>query len=324
MEKFIQDLFNAEILEQAAEKFDLKKEDLKELGGFESFIYEFNKNEQSYILRITHSSRRTPAMIEAEMDWIEYLHNHGVNCSLPCHSHAGHLIETVGEENNQFIVCAFDKVPGGRLTRVMDNPEFRYNYGKQIGKMHRVTKDYQNGKSRRIEWYQDDLIENFASVVSHEDTLVKNFNANTEQIHAMQKTTDNYGLVHFDAHTGNFFVQDNEIFVFDFDDCQYAYFAADIAIVLFYFAGYCPKEVKVEDFMLQFYQEFMKGYVSENTISQEELSKIPIFLKQREFMLYAAIKQAYGDAEYDNWAKWYMTGRKEKLENETPFIDLDF
>lgn len=140
----------------------------------------------------------------------------------------------------------------------------------------------------------------------------------------MQPHRDNYGLVHFDVHTGNFFVHHNDIYIYDFDDSQYAYFAADIAIVMFYFAGRCPRDRNREDFIREFYLDFMEGYNSQYHLSKSELNKIPIFLKQRELILYAAVLQAYRGMEYDAWAGWYMTGRKEKLEQDIPFLDMVF
>ena len=46
-------------------------------------------------------------------------------------------------------------------------------------------------------------------------------------------------MIHQDAHLGNLFVDDNyTLTLFDFDDCVYGHFIYDIAMVLFYSAGW--------------------------------------------------------------------------------------
>lgn len=324
MEKRVYDLFNEDILKQSAEKYMIDPNKLKMLDGFESFIYLFDKDSKEYILRITHAERRTVAMIEAEMEWIQYLHNHGVNCSLPMISENNTLAEIVGEDDKQFIVCAFDKCPGVRLSRDNSSNTFYYNYGKLIGRMHSLTKSYKPTKPSRIHWFDDELLLKYESILPNNHELLKErLLENINLIKSMEKHEDNYGLVHFDAHAGNFLIDDEELYIFDFDDSQYAYFSADIAIILFYFYMHCPADIDQTKFINHFFEHFMKGYNSENTIAHQELEKIPVFLKQREFMLYLAIIQAYGFDKYDAWATKYMNGRKAKLENNTPYLNLN-
>lgn len=325
MDNKIRGYFNNQVLCEAAASFTVTLPELVELDGFENFIYEYQKEGKDYILRISHISRRTPDMIEAEMHWIQYLHQNQVNCSQPLKSNNGHLVEVIGTGENQFVVCAFDKVPGCRVTEELDTKQFRFNYGRQLGRMHRVTRDYQPGNFQRIQWFDDELVRNFGEVVPVDQVeVIRRMTENTQQILSMTPNKDNYGLIHADVHLGNFFVQQDDIFLYDFDDSQYAFFAADIAIVMFYFAGRCPNSRSREDFIREFYQDFMKGYLSEYQLPLDELRKIPIFLKQREIILYAAVLQAYRGVDFDEWANWYMTGRREKIEQGIPFLDMDF
>lgn len=321
----IRNYFNDQVLSEAAACFELGIPELTELAGFENFIYEFEQDGKAYILRITHISRRTREKIDAEMHWIAYLHANGVNCSLPLKSKQGNLVEAVGSNEHSFVVCAFDRVPGCRITTELDTRQLRLNYGLQVGRMHRLTKDYQAGATKRIDWFEDDLVKGFDTIVPPEDTLIMaRMRENTAAIKAMPTNRDNFGLVHYDVHHGNFFVHNAEIYMFDFDDSQYAFFAADIAIVLFYFAGRCPKDSSREDFVREFYRDFMQGYVSENTLPADELAKIPIFLKQRELMLYAALLQAYRGVDMDERLASYLSSRKERLEQGLPFLEMIF
>ncbi len=51
-------------------------------------------------------------------------------------------------------------------------------------------------------------------------------------------------MIHQDAHTGNLFVDDDyTMTLFDFDDCVYGHFIYDIAMVLFYIAGWGGEDI---------------------------------------------------------------------------------
>jgi len=45
-------------------------------------------------------------------------------------------------------------------------------------------------------------------------------------------TVESYGLVHCDVNPTNFYVNDGQITLFDFDDCAYNWFINDIAVAL--------------------------------------------------------------------------------------------
>ena len=74
MEKRIKERFNAQILSTVMESYNITADRIKLLDGFESFIYEFQREGQAYILRISHSLRRDENLIRAEIDWINFLH----------------------------------------------------------------------------------------------------------------------------------------------------------------------------------------------------------------------------------------------------------
>ena len=70
--------FNNIILHCARELYDIQADSMSPLDGFESFIYRFQRPDGEFILRIGHSGRRSPEMIHGEVDWINYLSDHGV------------------------------------------------------------------------------------------------------------------------------------------------------------------------------------------------------------------------------------------------------
>ena len=76
---------------------------------------------------------------------------------------------------------------------------------------------------------------------------------------------------------------------------------------------------------MAFLPEFLKGYASEFEVSDFLLEVLPLFLKLREFSLYAVI---HSHMDVNNLTDWYpikfMAGRQERLERDLPYLGLDF
>ena len=75
MEKQSRKLFSPSILNDFLSRYKIDSSKTKLLDGFESFIYQCERENTQYILRISHSLHRTPNEIRGEIDWINYLHN---------------------------------------------------------------------------------------------------------------------------------------------------------------------------------------------------------------------------------------------------------
>ena len=115
MESRIRERFNDHILQEAIARYGIASRDIQLLDGFESFIYEFTRTGEPGILRIGHSLRRSPQLIQAEVDWINYLAQGGAGVAKALFSAQGNLVEAVDDnQGDQFLVTAFAKAPAGR------------------------------------------------------------------------------------------------------------------------------------------------------------------------------------------------------------------
>jgi Ser/Thr protein kinase RdoA (MazF antagonist) len=78
-------------------------------------------------------------------------------------------------------------------------------------------------------------------------------------------------------------------------------------------------------FAQEFMCHFLQGYARENRIDAVWLKEIPYFLKLREIDLYAIIHRSFDVNNLDDpWVAGFMRGRKERIENDVPYLDLDF
>jgi len=134
----------------------------------------------------------------------------------------------------------------------------------------------------------------------------------------------------FDAHEANLHIDGDRVVLFDFDDCVYNWFIADIAIVLFYRVTNRDEPERVA---ADFLPGFLRGYAAENRLDPRWLAAIPAFLTTREIDLYAVIRRSYDlpevtpaaiEAIPHDWPRRFMRGRRERLLAEQPYLDLDF
>src|SRR5512136_3335945 len=97
MEKRIKDRYNDDILREARERYGIAAERIRLLDGFESFMFEFERDDGEYILRLGHSLRRSIPMIQGEVNWINYLVAGGVPAARAILSENNRLVERIDD-----------------------------------------------------------------------------------------------------------------------------------------------------------------------------------------------------------------------------------
>lgn len=325
MEKQIKEKFNDTILQEAMARYGIAEGQIRLLDGFESFIFEFDQGGQEYILRIAHSSRRNHQLIQGEVDWINYLVAGGVSASEAILSQNKLLVEAIDDRHDgDFLATAFVKAKGKPPWEVGWTTQLFENYGKLIGKIHALTQHYiPSPQSERPHWNGNLMLDVEKNLPASEERVLEKYKILLDYLNALPQEADAYGLVHYDAHVANLFIDtDGTITLFDFDDCAYSWFINDIAIVLFYMI---TNKDDAKEVTQKFMTHFLKGYAQENHLNPKWLKEIPYFLKLREIDLYAVIHRSFDVDEIDHsWCARFMQDRKYKIEHDLPYVDFDF
>lgn len=327
MEEAIRERFNDDILAEARQRYGIAPDQIKLLDGFESFMFEFAKDGRDYILRLGHSRRRTPDMIHGEVDWINYLADGGAGVARAVLSEKGELVEAIDDDQGgQFLATAFVKAKGGPAhpTGRWNEPLF-VNYGRLLGRIHRLSKQYEPSHSawKRPSW--DDPTMQYADLYSPKEqtAVLARYREVMTILRRLPQNQDSYGMIHQDAHAGNFFVDEQyNLTLFDFDDCVYGHFAYDLAMVVFYAITNEPDPVTTAS---QLWPPFMRGYREENELESFWLAQIPHFMKLREIDLYGVLIDLFGDKPSGSaWVDGFMHGRRQKIESGAPYLEFDF
>lgn len=299
--------------------YDIAEGDLVPINdGFNNTVYSYG----DLIFRVSPSSRRNELDIMNELAFIKGLWEKDVPVSLPVISVRKRLVESIGEHH---FVVAFEKAKGTSIdviNRDVWNKELFYHWGNLIGKMHSAG---ENMKVDRPIWtpQQPDLLNLFPKITS--ESIAEKYKQLLNQLVKFPVTPDLFGLIHNDFHQGNIFVNKGKLTVFDFDDCAYHWFAYDLATT-FYHAYWQASSFTPENtqFSREFWEQFLRGYQQEHTISKELIQQIPIFLKIREIFLYTLFLGKWDLKNLEDWQSYTLTNLKHNIESGEPYSDVNF
>ena len=326
MHKESKKVFNNQILYKAVKLFDLEKDSVKSLGGFESFIFAAKCKYKDVILRISHSLHRTKNEIKAEIEWVNFLFEKGLPVPRAYRSINHNTVEVIKAGDSYFLATVTTKLKGDHIKRDEKTDKIFYNLGKILGKMHRETKDFRfsNPAFTRPCW--DKEFNELVEFLPEEQMKVQQrIDEPLDEIYKLPRDKDSFGLIHTDAHFGNMFVDKGNLNIFDFDDSAYKWFVSDIAIVVFYEVLLKYDTLNKQDIAALIMTNLMKGYREENHLANIWLDKMPLFLKLRELTLYLVIYRSFDINNLkDPWCVSYMKNRKEKIEKGVPFLPHDF
>jgi Ser/Thr protein kinase RdoA (MazF antagonist) len=276
---------------------------------------------------VSHSLHRTSNAIQGELEWLNYLVDGGVPAARAVLSVQGNLVEPIPvADGSHFTAVSFEWARGDHATREEMRGGLPVKIGQIMGRMHALTKHFEPSEPhyKRHDWYDDSAGFVEEHLPASETVIIDKYAQLIDYLGALFQDREGYGLIHVDMHAGNFFVDDGQITLFDFDDCQYAWFIYDIAMALFYAISHdCVSEEDVA-WADRFLREFLEGYRCENTIADVWLDEIPHFLKLREIDLYAAIHRSLDLDNLDPWCASFMRGRKHRIEHDMPYVVLDW
>lgn len=315
-------------LTNAASLYGISESELQPLrGGNFAHVYSFNRADRNYVMRLTPPNDETDVSAQKSiLAWMAYLAAQGAFVPEPLPSQNGNLVEVISSPEGEWLAVAFTQAQGILSEDVSldewDESGFQM-LGRSIGRMHAIARGYV--PSSEVSYPQWDTGGNlFNHLLLNEPWLKERQSRLLEQIRSLPKPADAYGLVHCDLHFGNFFVDipAQRITLIDFDDCAYGWFVMDIAILLFDILVLYTGTDK-DAYALKFLRNFLAGYLPENPLSKFWFEQLPLFLKLLEINVYEVVARSYPD-NADEWVMKFMMGRKERLENNFPYVNLDY
>lgn len=295
---------------------------LKELNGYQNFIYEGELNNKKYIFRISHISHRNKIELEEELRFISLLDINEVPVSKAVILSSYEYVEEIKSEKETYYLCVFEKAKGVTWREKNHTDMNFFNAGRALGKLHKTSKTTEKEFNRKS-WSENQYLQITEKVIPDKNIL-NSMNELINKLNSLPKTNASYGLIHGDYLFSNLIYNNDEITIIDFDECEYSWFVYDIAVYLFYYIlGGNPKDIDIESNQ-DLFKKFISGYIQENEIDMFWIEKLPDFLRLREFVLLSSIYRSFNLDSLGKWEKDYIEVAENRIKNNIPFVDIDF
>lgn len=275
-------------------------------GGFQNHVFSFQMGNDRFIARLTPIKKRSKALIEAELAFMESLKLHQIKTPEIVSIKEKRIYELcIHQERLWLTVFQFideKQIDVANLSQW--NAPFFYEWGRTIAQIHKIDEETRI-KIQRPNWLadKDGEVNPIPSLLNESEKWVKSIYENLLiKLASYPRTKHNFGLIHHDLHQGNFFKTFNQLILFDFDDCAYNYYVQDLATSIYHalWTG-CSFHPQWFDFKQEFLNQFFKGYRSVKPLTKDDLVQIGLFLQLREVFLYMLFKKSWVSSELAEW-----------------------
>ncbi|WBW96589.1 phosphotransferase enzyme family protein [Oceanirhabdus sp. W0125-5] len=320
MKEVIQNDIRNNLKKIIEKKYNIAK--LIEIGGYQNFIYEGEINSRKYIFRITDASHRNKTQLREEIEFINILFNNGAPVNRPVRFPSFDYVEEIKSIKETYFICIFEKVNGVNWNEKPQTDENIFNAGKALGMMHRIVQRTEKN-FKRDAWDKNQYLQ-VAKEVIPDESIHNKLDELINRLNQLHKSKNSYGLIHSDYLFCNMLYDGDDITVIDFDECEYNWFAYDIAVYLFYYIiGANPKHMDIEP-NEKLFKTFMAGYKEENQIDIFWIENLNEFFRLREFVLLSSIYRSSNLDSLGKWQKDYIEVTEDRIKNDIPFVDIDF
>jgi Ser/Thr protein kinase RdoA (MazF antagonist) len=324
---------NLDIAIRAARRYGVGEPELTPLaGGHFADVYAFERDGVECVLRVIPPNDEIDTRAAAAiLGWMGYLAEHGGSVTRPLRSEAGAFLETIEDGSATYIATVCERAPGvlgEELPADAWSDALIEELGRATGQMHAIAGTYMpaDDSLRRPAWNEIGNCFNPTGLLDDSQAQVRARLAEVvDRVNAFPRTEEGYGLIHADLHGANFFVDvdSGAITVFDFDDCCYGWYAMDIAMALFDTLVVHPRADEAA-FARGFMENYLSGYNRERRLSHFWIERIPDFLKLLEIGVYAQVYWQHDPDDTESWVGKFMPNRRERIEQDVPYVDLPF
>ena len=310
------------ILQLSTRRYGGDDSTLELLGGFYNNVFSFEQGQQERVLKLMPMDRHQLPEIKGELEWVNYLADNGIRVTKPILSEKGNYIEEIDFQDCGYYIVVFEKAQG-RLVDVENEEEWNgqlfKKWGQLMGQMHSLAKDYTPSDQVKIrDWKETDLLSEINQPI-HQGILEK-WNHYRERLNYLRELStdrDSYGVIHNDLHHQNFYLDGEQLVIFDFGDLEYNWFIYDIAISLYHALELIPYNQTRDRirFTDKFITNFMAGYLQENSLEDRWLFNLKDFLEYRQLWSYLYFKANLDQENMSPAHKKYLKAMKERIVN---------
>lgn len=327
------DATGKQLLQAAARLYAAAPVSQNTQGGSGNLVFEVEVQGAPCFLRASAYSPANETHIQMELAWMHYLASRMDGIVAPLQSAGGNLCETASAGGARYILCLLEKAPGSAPGPDALDENLYYNLGGLMGNLHRLTARYPgNVVNPLFAWDNDAYSWRGGCPILDADVRVweKRYK---QQLRALPMPQNSYGLIHYDIHAQNFFVQNGKITLFDFDACQFNWYAADIASAVFFMVqrGAGPllnQSNQTEKARTEFAEShliaYLKGYLQTNALHTRWLHTLDLFMKYQMTADEYRAAQSAMQQQPGPQQQWYLNWHRNRIVNNLPYVFIDY
>ena len=166
------------------------------------------------------------------------------------------------------------------------------------------------------------------------ENLFKNYNIELynsymnfiNDLKTLNTDEENFGLTHGDYLMSNYLIDNDMVTVIDFDECEYSWFAMDLAICMrCYLVGAEPEKVhEKRELAEKIHYNFLLGYRTENTITKDMIYDLNTYIQVRDYIeivqLLRTVKQGRELCDIENRL---LKVDVDRVLHNIPFLEFD-
>lgn len=275
-----------------------------------SDIYLLETVEKPYILRISHCHWRNQSEIEFELELLDFLRQQRIPVAYPIHTVDDRLYIEINAPEGKRYASLFTYAPG--TVPVGDlNAEQAFKLGETVAKVHQAGLSFRSQAYRQAltsEYLLDDSWRSLRPFLDGEDdAYVESAIVDIKtQLQDLPKTAPYWSICWGDPHSGNaHFTPDNQITLFDFDQCGHGWRAFEIGkfrqVALNTGVGRTIRAA------------FLAGYTSVSPLSEFELAAIPAFTQMAHIWVWSISLTNAMHHNYSRLDRSYFSVRLQQL-----------
>lgn len=241
-----------------------------------SDVYLVETQTNPYILRVSHAHWRSKSDIDFELELLDFLRQRYIPVAYPLKTQEGELSVEINAPEGKRYAALFTYAPGrvalGDLT-----PTQGKILGETVAKLHLAAAEFRSHAQRQsltLEYLLDHSFQIIAPFLQHKPQdlayLVDAIAHIKHQLQDFPQEPPFWGICWGDPHSGNaHFTPDNQVTLFDFDQCGYGWRIFEIA--KFFQVALCTGVGRT------IREAFVKGYQSVQEIATYEKNSLQAF-----------------------------------------------
>ncbi|GGH31019.1 phosphotransferase enzyme family protein [Paenibacillus segetis] len=228
----------------ALQQYDLEWERIQFIQLSDTITYKIETSTaESYLLRI-HSARCSKEEIRSELVFLQAL-NKSSELNVPealASCDGSYVLEITTEEGYMRPYVTMMRWVEGEHASGKLTDSCAYNVGVMMGRLHDAAASFvPSSDFVRPEWGSESFSREFTKLEPYHSRFLsdeewKSYQAAAEKICSeltgMERSNQNYGLIHADLHTGNIVFNNEQPYPIDFGRCGYGYYLYDMAGLL--------------------------------------------------------------------------------------------